>query len=85
MVVEHHEQAYSAPGNNSCSVPEMVSVAICFQSRSEQPKSSESLSQSSVCIVHCARRFLERWALVMVSLAGSDLGRFFQSSEKMIV
>lgn len=82
MVVEHHEQAHSALGNNSVSVPEMVSVAIFFQSWPERPKSSVSLSQSGVCIAH---RFLRQWALVLVSLSGSDLGRFFQSTEKIIV
>ena len=84
MVGEHREQGHSAPGNNSCSVPEMVSVAIFFQSWPEWPKSSESLSQSGVCIVHCAHRFLKRWAFVLVSLDGSDLS-FFPSSEMMIV
>lgn len=65
----------TAPGSNSCSVLEVVSVAIFFQSWPEGPDSVKSLS--GVCIVHCAHRFLKRWALVLVSLAGSDLGRFF--------
>lgn len=51
----------------------------------EQPQSSGSLSQTSVWIVHCAPRFPKQWALVLVSLPGSDLGRFFQSSEMMNV
>jgi len=84
-MVERREQAHSAPGSNSCAVPEMVSVAVFFQSWPERPKSNESLSQSGVCIVLCPCRFLKWWALVLVSLTGSDLARFFQSSGMMVV